>query len=101
MWLSAMSVLVRFAGGKPHNCSTKKPPVWSTVSLLGHWVIFNDKWGIVPGFLAAGISRRLEVHDPSGVVSLQRAGKYQRPAWRPSLGQKGTASEPSWRHSGP
>jgi hypothetical protein len=23
------------------------------------------------------------------VVSLQRAGKYQRPAWRPSQGQKG------------
>src|SRR5262249_48856211 len=29
--------------------------------------------------------------EPCGVVSLQRAGKYQRPAWRPSQGQKGIA----------
>jgi hypothetical protein len=30
-----------------------------------------------------------ENYQHEWVVSLQRAGKYQRPAWRPSQGQKG------------
>src|SRR6266446_1750441 len=37
----------------------------------------------------------------SRVVYLQRAGKYQRPAWRLSQGQKGLDRGSSWPLSGP
>jgi|RhiMetdeSRZDD1v2_1073273.scaffolds.fasta_scaffold29531_2 hypothetical protein len=45
----------------------------------------HDDNSVLPTIFVAVVSR---------VVSLQRAGKYQRPAWRPSKEQKGLDERP-------
>src|SRR5688572_29515375 len=54
-----------------------------------------------PSGASEGLKTGLEDSSPVGVVSLQPAAKYQRPAWRPSPGQTAPPIRPSWRHSNP